>query len=99
MSTIRGRAVKVGGQVVDQGAGARTDPTQLTRPAFRWSAGRSIPTGQGGGSLGGGTTSLFDPSQITFWRFFWVGVAVVYVLGFHVTIGRTRLGIGPAGGK
>ena len=92
-STIRGRAVKVGGVAVQSGAAGRADVSQVTRPAFTIQAGIRKPTG-GAGSVAGGQ-SLFDSSSVAFWRLVAVGLAVAYVIGFHVTLGGMRLGVGP----
>lgn len=94
MSTIRGRAIKVGG-VATQAAGAapRTDSSGVTRPAFTIQAGIRKPTG-GPGYLVGPTT-LLDPSSVAFWRLVAVAAAVAYVVGFHVTLNGFRLGVGP----
>jgi hypothetical protein len=96
MSTIRGRAIMVGGMggtgTPLGGAEARTDPnTLLTRPAYRITSGVFQPTP---GRLDIGHP-LLDLSSVGAWRLIAVAVAVAYVVGFHVTIGRARVGIGP----
>jgi hypothetical protein len=49
MSTIRGRAVRVGGVATQPaGAAARTDSSNVTRPAFVIQAGYRKPTGGAG---------------------------------------------------
>lgn len=94
MSSMRGRVVKQGG-VAWQPAGAapRTSDLGIVRPAFVVQGGRTRPTY---GGFGGAAASLFDLSSVASWRLIAVGIAVAYVVGFHVTIGRTRLGLGPA---
>lgn len=90
MSTIRGRAVKVGGVATQpQGAEGRTTAAQITRPAFTIGPGPGQPMG---GASGGG---LLDLSTVGAWRLIAVGVAFAYVIGFHVSAGKIRLGIGP----
>lgn len=92
MATIRGRAIKVGGVATDVGgASGRADSNNLTRPAYRVTAGQfqPIPSRLGIGH------ELFDLSQVGSWRLIAVAVAVAYVVGFHITAGRARLGIGP----
>jgi hypothetical protein len=100
MATTRGRAIHVGGvggpAEVQPG---RVDPNNLVRPAYAISnEGRLRASGGPAGvALGLGAHSfLTDPSQIGFWRFLIGGLALAYVVGFHVTLGRTRLGLGPA---
>lgn len=101
MSTIRGRAIKVGGvNVADNpggGAGGRTSPqTNATRPAFVIQAGLRKPTGGAGFATGNsGEASWFDTSNVAFWRLVAVGLAVAYVVGFHVSLNGVRLGLGP----
>lgn len=92
MSTIRGRAIKVGGVETDAaGFAARTDQNRLTRPAYRITAGQIQPVP---GVLGIGHP-LLDLSTVGSWRLIAVAVAIAYVIGFHVTLGRARIGIGP----
>lgn len=94
MSTIRGRAIKVGGVATQpEGWAARTDSSGVTRPAFTIQAGIRKPTGGPGYLVGPG--ALLDPSSVAFWRLVAVGVAVAYVVGFHVSLNGFRLGIGP----
>jgi hypothetical protein len=97
VSTIRGRAVRVGGVAVNDGAAGRTNPqTNATRPAFVIQAGIRKPTGGAGFATGGaGQASWFDPSQVYFWRLVAVGLALAYVVGFHVSLNGVRLGLGP----
>lgn len=100
MSSIRGRSIKTGGMVVDVGgATARTDASQQTRPAFKMTAGIFMPRNRtsavGGGSADSGHGHLIDPSSVSFWRLVIFGGAVAYIVGFHLSLGRTRLGIGP----
>lgn len=93
MSSIRGRAIKVGGVETDAaGFASRVDRNNLTRPAYRITAGQVQPVP---GILGPGHP-LLDLSQVSSWRLIAVAVAVAYIVGFHVTIGRARVGIGPA---
>ena len=95
MSSTRGRVVKQGGIAFQpQGAAPRTTDMGITRPAFTISAGIRQPVG-GPGYLTLGHP-LLDLSGVSAWRLIAVGVAIAYVVGFHVTLGRTRLGIGPA---
>lgn len=86
-----GAVVKQGG-VATQPAGGegRTTQSQITRPAFTIGPGPGRPIG---GAAGGG---LFDLSTVGAWRLIAFGIAVAYVIGFHVSAGRIRLGIGPA---
>lgn len=95
MSATRGRNVIIGGvQVEPAGYGGRVNENLLTRPAYRYSGGgqiQPIPA-----SLGFGHP-LLDLGQVGAWRLITVGLAVAYVVGFHVMLGRTRLGIGPRG--
>ena len=95
MSTIRGRAIKVGGVAFQDGAAPRTNDLGVVRPAFAIHAGIRQPIGGGssGFSLG---HPLLDLSSVSAWRLIAVGLAFAYVVGFHVTLGRTRLGLGPA---
>jgi hypothetical protein len=100
VSTIRGRAIKVGGVFQsDQGGGAsgRTNPqTNATRPAFVIQAGIRKPTGGAGFATGGaGQASWLDPTSVHFWRLVAVGLALAYVVGFHVSLNGVRLGLGP----
>jgi hypothetical protein len=93
LSTIRGRAIKVGGVATQEGAMGRQDANQVVRPAFKISAGIKQPTGVGGFGLAG--SGLFDLSGVSAWRLIAVGLALAYVVGFHVTAGKLKLGIGP----
>lgn len=94
MSTIRGRAIKVGGVAYQVGgADGRQDSNQVVRPAFKITAGIKEPTGVPG--IGGAHAALFDLSGVTAWRLIAVGLALAYVVGFHVSAGKLRLGIGP----
>jgi hypothetical protein len=92
VSTVRGRAIKVGGVETDAaGFAARTDKNNLTRPAYRITAGQIQPIPA---TLGPGHP-LLDLSEVGSWRLIAVALAVAYVVGFHITLGRARLGIGP----
>jgi hypothetical protein len=96
-STIRGRAIKVGG-VATQPAGyaGRTSPqTNATRPAYTIQAGFRKPTGGAGFATNAGRSNLFDPTSVAFWRLVAVALAVAYVVGFHVSLNGVRLGLGP----
>jgi hypothetical protein len=99
MPTIRGRAIKVGGMATDgQGATARVDPvSQQTRPAFRSAAQIFQPTGGAGGRGFGAVGPLLDPSTVAFWRLLAVALALAYIIGFHVTLGRVKIGISGRG--
>ena len=92
MSTTRGRAIQVGGVDVTPGANSRVDANNLTRPAYRITSGVVQPIG---GRLGPGHP-LLDLSTVGGIRLLVVALAVAYVSGFHVTLGRARIGIGPA---
>lgn len=93
MSSIRGRAIKVGGvETQTVGAASRVDRNNLTRPAYRITAGQVQPIP---GYLGPGHP-LLDLTQVGAWRLIIVGLAVAYIVGFHLTLGRARIGIGPA---
>lgn len=91
MSTIRGRAVAVGGVGGPEDAASRVDRNNLTRPAYRTSGGQfqPIPTFLGPGH------PLLDLSSVGAWRLIVVVGALAYIIGFHVTLGKVRLGIGP----
>jgi hypothetical protein len=98
MSTTRGRgrAIKVGGMAIDLGASGRTESpphNNLTRPAYMTAQGFQSPAPPA--AVGGGGHPLLDLSTVAGWRLVFVGVALAYVVGFHVTLGRTRLGLGP----
>jgi len=105
MSTIRGRAVKVGGVAVEPaGFSSRTEglgQSAITRPAYRSAASgqiqpAGIASGQGGGPyMGGMSHPLLDLSSVAGWRLVAVAVAVVYIWGFHVSLGGLRVGAGP----
>jgi hypothetical protein len=96
MSTIRGRAVKVGGMVADAGATARTDASQVVRPAFRFSAGWRQPVAPPSTGLGGASGHpLFDVNSVTFWRHVIAALAFAYIVGFHVSLNGFKLGVGP----
>jgi len=90
MSSIRGRAISVGGMATTEGASAGRPAA--TRPGYRITAGQMQPIP---GSLGLGHP-LLDLSSVGAWRLIAVGLALAYVIGFHVTLGRARVGIGPA---
>lgn len=99
MSGMRrgGLAVKQGGVAVQDGAGSRTNNLGMVRPAFAVSSNtgqRGAIGGPGGPWLGLGHP-IFDLADVSAWRLIAVGLALAYVVGFHVTLGRTRLGIGP----
>lgn len=83
--------------VVDSGgASGRTDSSQMTRPAFKVSAGIFQPRQKTAvGGAGGLGHPLLDPSTVGFWRLVIAGAAFAYIVGFHITLGRTRLGLGP----
>lgn len=94
MSTTRGRAIKVGGVETDAaGFAARTGGgnNNLTRPAYRITSGQIQPVP---GTLGLGHP-LLDLSQVGSWRLIAVAAALAYIVGFHITLGRARLGLGP----
>jgi len=92
MSTIRGRAVQVGGMQVDAGAAGRVGDNLQTRPAFRWSSGQFQPLP----ALGIGMDHpLLDLNSVASWRLLAVAAAVAYIVGFHVMLGSVRVGIGP----
>lgn len=97
MASTRGRTGRVGGMAVDAGASGRTDSSQLTRPAYKISAGIFQPSGTSVGGPGGvNVHPLFDINSVSFWRFFWTAAAVAYIVGFHLRLGRVRLGVGPS---
>jgi hypothetical protein len=95
LGTIRGRAVKVGGVAFQQGAAPRTNELGVVRPAFAINAGIRQPLGGAGAGFSLGHP-LLDLGSVSGWRMVAVGLAFLYVVGFHVTLGRTRLGLGPA---
>lgn len=97
MSSMRGRAIKAGGVAVQDGAAGRTTGLGIVRPAFAVSSTtgqRGAIGGPGGPWLGVGHP-IFDLGDVSAWRIIAVALAAAYVVGFHVTLGRTRLGIGP----
>ena len=83
--------VKPGGMGGGDDAGSRVDRNNLTRPAYRVAEGQFQPTPQ---TIGPGHP-LLDLSTVSGWRLVWVAAAVAYVVGFHVTLGRYRIGLGP----
>lgn len=94
MSTTRGRAIQVGGVETTDGANGRTTglPNNLlTRPAYRITGGQIQPIPS---TLGIGHP-LLDLSNVGAWRLIAVAAAVAYVIGFHVSLGRLNVGIGP----
>lgn len=91
-SGMRGR---LGGMATQDGAAPRASDLGIVRPAFAYNAGIKQPTGVGGAGFSLGHP-LFDLSSVGAWRLIAVGLALAYVVGFHVTLGRTRLGLGPA---
>ena len=93
MSSFRGRTGHQGNVAVQAGAEARTTPNGIVRPAFRMNASYLRPAQAGGPKAG---HPLLDLSSVAGWRLVAVAAAIAYVIGFHVTIGRTRLGLGPA---
>lgn len=91
-SGMRGR---LGGVATQAGAAPRASDLGVVRPAFTYSAGIKQPVGGAGTGFSLGHP-LFDLSSVGAWRLIAVGVALAYVVGFHVTLGRTRIGLGPA---
>jgi hypothetical protein len=91
VSTIRGRAIQVGGVGGEADAESRVDRNMLQRPAYRITAGQFQPIPA---TLGPGHP-LLDLSTVGAWRLIAVGAALAYVIGFHVTLGRMNIGIGP----
>lgn len=97
MSGMRGRAIRQGQMVTDAGASARTTPgSNLLRPAYTYQGGTPQPAGVGG--AGGDHAEFFDLSNVASWRLIFFLAAVGYIIGFHTSLGRVRVGIGPAGG-
>jgi hypothetical protein len=96
MSSTRGRVGRVGGVAVDEGAAGRTDASQQTRPAFKLSANWQSPLTKSPVGGIGSIHPLFDPTSVSFWRFFWTGAAIAYIVGFHLRLGRVKLGLGPS---
>src|SRR5258708_7672391 len=97
MSGTRGRgintAVKVGGMATDDGASARTGGAGIqVRPAFQSAAGALQPLPP----VDGQVSTLFDLSSVISWRLLIIAGAALYIWGFHVTLGRVRVGVGPA---
>lgn len=84
MSSIRGRAIKVGGVATEAaGFSARTESdgaagTPILRPAYRSAQGVSQPTAPLGGGSG---VSLLDLSGVPAWRMIAVAAALLW-LGF-----------------
>jgi hypothetical protein len=77
------------------GAAPRANDLGIVRPAFTFSNG--LRPAAGGASTGFSLGHpLFDLSSVSSWRLIAVGLALAYVVGFHVTLGRTRVGLGPA---
>jgi hypothetical protein len=97
MSTMRGRVIKQGGIAVQDGGAGRTNGIGVVRPAFAVSSstGQRGAVGGPGGPWIGFDHPLFDPGSVSAWRLVAVALAVAYVVGFHVSIGKTRLGLGP----
>lgn len=96
MSSTRGRVGRVGGMAVDQGAAGRTDDSQQTRPAFKLQANWQSPLSKTPVGGPGSIHPILDWNSVSFWRLFWTGAALAYIVGFHLKLGRVRLGIGPA---
>ncbi len=102
MSSMRqrgaGNVIKQGGVATQDGAAGRTNAVGVPRAAFAVSSttGQRGPVGGPGGPWLGMGHPIFDLSEVSAWRLIAVGVAVAYIVGFHVTLGRTRLGLGPA---
>lgn len=98
MSAPRGRAIRQGAMMVDPGASARTAPDSagaaLLRPAYTFKQGVQMP---GAGGAGGGHAEFFDLSSVASWRLIFTLAAVAYIVGFHATLGRVRVGVGPGG--
>lgn len=103
MSSMRravGMVGRPGGVATQDGAAARTNGLGIVRPAFAVSA-KTGQRGAIGGPGGPWLTSLGHPlftlgnGDVSAWRLIAVGLAFAYVVGFHVSLGRTRLGIGP----
>lgn len=93
LSVIGGTAVKVGGMATDDGATARTGGAGVqVRPAFQSAAGQIQPLPPVGGAH---VATLFDLSSVISWRLFIVAAAAAYILGFHVTLGGKKVGVGP----
>lgn len=97
MSGFRGRAIRQG-TVVTQPAGAapRTTGdggTALLRPAFSFKSGVAMPGA--GGAAAGGHGAFFDLSSVASWRLIFVGLAVAYIIGFHASLGRIGVRVGP----
>lgn len=93
MSTIRGRAIKVGGIATEPaGFSTRTGGADdsVTRQAYQSAAGQIQPLSNL--TLG---HPLLDLSQVGTWRLLAVAAAAAYVIGFHVSLGRFKLGLGP----
>lgn len=92
-SVASGSEVRPGGVATDAGASGRTDPiSRITRPAYRTSQGVTQPTGGQGGPA---SHPLLDLSTVSGWRTVFVLAALAYVAGFHITLGRFRVGAGP----
>ena len=94
MTTIRGRAIKLGGVATQPTGFAGRAQDQVTRPAFVIQAGIRKPTG-GPPAYQVGQGTLWDPSTPGFWRIVLVAGAFLYVVGFHVSLHGIRMGIGP----
>lgn len=96
MSTIRGRAIKQGRMVTDAGAAPREQQdagSNLLRPQFSFRSGVSMP-GAGGASS---HASFFDLSSVASWRMIFTLAALAYIVGFHASLGRVGVRIGPGG--
>ena len=94
MSTLRGRAVRRGMMVTQDGAAPRVEQADagqnLLRPSFRWSGGTSMP-GAGGASPHG---AFLDLSQVSSWRTIYAAASLAYIVGFHASLGRLNVRVG-----
>ena len=92
MSTIRGRAIKVGGIATEPaGFSTRTGglgDNGLTRPAYQSAAGQIQPLSNL--DLG---HPLLDLRGLPARRLAVIGLAAAYVTGFHLTLGRLGVGL------
>lgn len=84
------RRVRTGGMMTDAGASGRTDSgSNLLRPAYSYQG--VITPGEGG--AGAGHAVFLDLSNVASWRLIFVGAALAYIVGFHVSLGRLKLNV------
>lgn len=90
-----GRVLRAGGmQTEPAGYSVRTEGNPpILRPGYVVSQGTIMPSGTGGAGPVGAST-LLDLSTVSAWRLIAVAAAIAYIWGFHVSLGRVRVGVG-----